>query len=286
MALDATRLVARSLTRSWYYRPARLAAAVAAGIAGVLLTTAVLVVYFAVQDALAGAPITAVRGGIIGVEARAPGGLAPSVVREVGDRTGLPTSTMLVVSASRVDDDGGTTPMLVFGVDQALGDFVEPDLAEQTRKTPLGADEAYLAAAWADPRGIKAGDTIRVGGTTEVRSWKVAAILNGEVANRGAVIIAPRPVVAAAFGRNDFTDAILIDPSGHDRDKAIADATAAVDGAGTVKDPQDLLSGYRKAFQTFLTILSMFAVIAVLTAGVVLFLTWRLALDDARPALA
>jgi putative ABC transport system permease protein len=286
MALDATRLVSRSLLRSWYFRPARLAAAVAAGIAGVLLTTAVLVVYFAVYDALRGAPITAVRDGIVAVEASAPGGMAPSVVDEVGKRTGLPTTTMLVVSASRVDDDGASTPMLVFGVDPTLGDFVDDDLARQTRDSPLGADEVYLAAAWAEPRGIKAGDTIRVGGTTDVRTWKVAAILRGEVANRGSVIVAPRAVVAEAFGRDTFTDAILIDQQGHDRARVVADATAAVDGSGAVKDPRDLLSGYRKSFQTFLTILSMFAVIAVLTAGVVLFLTWRLALDDARPALA
>ena len=286
MALDPTRLVARSLMRSWYFRPARLASAVAAGIAGVLLTTAVLVVYFAVYDALRGAPITAVRDGIVAVEASAPGGMAPSVVEEVGKRTGLPTTTMLVVSASRVDDDGGTTPMLVFGVDTTLGDFVDDDLAKQTREHPLGADEVYLAAAWAEPRGIKAGDKIRVGGTTDVRSWTVAAVLRGEVANRGSVIVAPRPVVAEAFGRGTFTDAILIDQKGRDRAQVVAEAEDAVDGAGAVKDPQDLLSGYRKSFQTFLTILSMFAVIAVLTAGVVLFLTWRLALDDARPALA
>ncbi|RDG38083.1 FtsX-like permease family protein [Streptomyces corynorhini] len=286
MAFDASRLVSRSLVRSWYFRPARLGAAVAAGIAGVLLTTAVLVVYFAVQDALRGAPITAVRDGIVAVEARAPGGMAPSVVEEVEKRTGLPTTTMLVVSASRIADDGATTPMLVFGVDRSLSDFVGDDLAKRTRDRPLGPDEVYLAAAWAQPRGIKAGDTIRVGGTTDVRSWKVAAVLPGEVANRGSMIIAPRPAVAKAFGRSTFTDAILIDQDGRDRARVVADATKAVDGAGTVKAPQDLLSGYRKSFQTFLTILSMFAVIAVLTAGVVLFLTWRLALDDARPALA
>ncbi|SDG03851.1 putative ABC transport system permease protein [Lentzea fradiae] len=286
MALDATMLVSRSLMRSWYFRPARLAAAIAAGIAGVLLTTAVLVVYFAVYDALRGAPITAVRDEVVAVEASAPAGLAPSVVDEVGQRTGLPTTSMLVVSASRLQDDGTTTPMLVFGVEPELGDFVDDDLAEQTREHPLGPGEVYLAAAWADQRGVKAGDEIRVGGTTDVRTWKVAAILRGEVANRGSVIIAPRPVVAEAFGRGEFTDVVLVDQRGQDRARVVADATAAVDGAAAVKDPKDLLSGYRKSFQTFLTILAMFAVIAVLTAGVVLYLTWRLALDDARPALA
>ena len=286
MALDTTRLVTRSLVRNWYFRPARLTAAIAAGIAGVLLTTAVLVVYFAVQDALRGAPITAIRDRIVAVEARTPGGMAPSVVQRVRDRTGLPITTFLMVSASRIADDGDTDAMLVFGVDPALGDFVGDDLAERTRRTPLGPGEIYLAAAWADRHGVTAGDSIRVAGTSGVRSWTVAAVLPGEVANRGAVIIAPRPAVAETFGRGTSTDAILIDQGGHDRARVVADATAAVDGAGAVKDPRDLLSGFRKSFQTFLTILTMFAAIAVLTSGVVLFLTWRLALDDARPALA
>ncbi|AXX30980.1 ABC transporter permease [Actinosynnema pretiosum subsp. pretiosum] len=285
MALDATRLVARSLTRSWYFRPARLAAAVASGIAGVLLTTAVLVVYFAVQDALRGAPITAVRDGIVGVEAKAPGGMTPAVVQRVRD-TGLPATSMLVVSASRVEDGGESTPVLVFGVDADLADYVDDDLARRTRDRPLAADEVYLAADYADPRGIGAGDRIRIGGTSGVRTWTVAAVLPGEVANRGSVVIAPRPVVAEAFGRGERSDALLVDPGDRDRAGVVADVTDAVDGSAAVKEPGDLLSGYRKAFQTFLTILSMFAVIAVLTAGVVLFLTWRLALDDARPALA
>jgi putative ABC transport system permease protein len=286
MALDTTRLVARSLMRSWYFRPARLTAAVAAGIAGVLLTTSVLVVYFAVQDALRGAPITAVRDGIVAVEANAPGGMTPAVVKQVQERTGLPTTTLLMASASVIAGDGSSTPMLVFGVDRSLNDFVEDDLAAQTRATPLKSDEVYLSAAWAKPRSLRAGDMIRIGGTTDVRPWRVAALLRGEVANRGSVIIAPRPAVASTFGRGTATDAILIDPGGRDRSRVVAAATAAVDGAATVKDPGDLLSGYRKSFQTFLTILTMFAIIAVLTAGVVLFLTWRLALDDARPALA
>ena len=287
MALDPYRLVARSLGRSWRERPARMAAAVAAGVGGVLLTTAMLLVSFSVLDAIRGASIGGIRDEVVAVEARAPGGMSEDLVARVERATGADSSRATVISTRVVTGaDGATDPVIVFGVDQALGKFTDAGLARQIEGLRLGPDEVLLPRDWAADHGWRKGDTIRVTSPHGVQRWTVAGLLDGEVANRGAAVIAPLPTVAKAFDRGDHTDVLLLDPAGDDRAAVMAAATRAADGAADVKDPADVLSGYNKTFSTSLTILGMFAAIAVLTAAVVLFLTWRLALDDARTTLA
>jgi putative ABC transport system permease protein len=288
MALDSARLVARSLSRSWRRRPARMVSAVAAGIGGVLLTTAMLVIAVSVLDAIRGASIAAIRSDVVAVEARTPGGMAPDVVQRIEDEAGTPSSRALVVNTTVSATPGGEmTPSIVYGVDERLGAFIEEDLGGQIQDQPLTApDEVYLTRTWADEHGAQAGDTIRVSAPSGVREWRVAALLDGEVANNGAVVIAPIQAVASAFERGSHTDVLLLDTAQRDPGAVRGAAREAADGAAGVMSPGELFSGYNRQFTTALTILATFAVIAVLTSAVVLFLAWRLALNDARPMLA
>ncbi|TVL91486.1 FtsX-like permease family protein [Streptomyces sp. SAJ15] len=287
MALDPHRLVARSLSRSWRQRPARMVAAIAAGIGGVLLTTAMLLISASVLDAIKGASISGVRDEVVAVEARAPGGMTRDVVDRTERETGVKGSRALVISTRAATGEGDSTdPVIVFGVDDALGGLTDERLAEQIGRTELAADQVLLSADWAEDHDLGEGDTVRVTSPQGVQRWKVAGLLDGQVANRGAMVIAPLPTVATAFDRGTHSDVLLLDPGQRDRAEVVAAAERAVDGAADVKRPDELLSGYGKTFRTSLTILGMFAAIAVLTAAVVLFLTWRLALDDARTTLA
>ncbi|WP_326797790.1 ABC transporter permease [Streptomyces sp. NBC_01808] len=285
--LDSARLVARALGRSWRQRPARMASAIAAGIGGVLLTTAMLLVSVSVLDAIKGASISGIRPDVVAVEARAPGGMDSSLMDRAEQQTGAEGSRSVVLSTTAQTSAGSDNePVVLFGVDESLAGFVDDQLAEEVGGTPLGADEVFLSETWAGDHGVREGDTVRISSPQGVQTWRVAGLLSGDVANRGSVVIAPLPTVAAAFDRGDTADVLLLDPGNGDRDTVAAEAEAAVDGAADVKHPEDLLSGYSKTFQTSVTILALFAVIAVLTAAVVLFLTWRLALDDARSTLA
>ncbi|WP_069812638.1 ABC transporter permease [Streptomyces sp. TP-A0874] len=287
MALDADRLVARSLGRSWRQRPARMLSAIVAGIGGVLLTTAMLLVSMSVLDAVAGASISGVRDDVVAVEARAPGGMDADVVRRAEETAPGATSRALVISTrAGTGADAAADPVIVFGVDQNLGDLTDKGLSKEIADTRLGADEVFLSAGWAKDHGLAKGDALNVTSPTGVQKWKVGGLLSGDVANRGAVVIAPLPSVATAFERGTATDVLLVDSAGRDWSAVAASAERAVDGAADVKRPDELLSGYSKTFQTSLTILAMFAAIAVVTAAVVLFLSWRLALDDARATLA
>jgi putative ABC transport system permease protein len=288
MALDSARLVARSLSRSWPKPPARMWAAVAAGIVGVLLTTAMLLISASVLDAIKGASISGIRSDTVAVEARTPGGLTAERARHIEEQAGTAASRVLVINTSvGAAPDGELKPAIVYGVDQRLADFVDRELRDQIRKSPLSEpNQVYVTRMWAKEHGVGTGDSIRVTASSGVHTLKVAAILDSEVANNGAVVIAPKETVASVFERGASTDVLLLAPGEKGTEAVRADAEQAADGAAGVMRPSELFSGYNKQFQTSLTILAMFAVIAVLTSAVVLFLAWRLALNDARPMLA
>ncbi|WP_399081998.1 ABC transporter permease [Streptomyces sp. BBFR2] len=264
-----------------------MVAAVAAGIGGVLLTTAMLLISAAVLDAIKSASISGIRSDAVAVEAKTPGGMTDSLTRRVEEGAKTPASRALVINTSVGATEGKMTPAIVYGVDQRLGDFVGKVLRDQIEDRPLTRpDQVYLTRTWAADHGLQAGDSIRVSAPSGTRTLKVAALLDGEIANHGAVVIAPKQTVASVFGRGTRTDVLLLSPGDRGTEAVSASAREAVDGAAGVMRPAELFSGYQKQFQTSQTILAMFAVIAVLTSAVVLFLAWRLALNDARPMLA
>jgi putative ABC transport system permease protein len=280
-------LVARSVFRGWRQAPGRAVAAVVAGIAGVLLTTSMLFISTAVLDAIKGAPISGVKAGTVAVEALAPGGMSPGLAARIENRAAVAGSSVLVANARAMAGGALTYPVIVFGVDPNIAQFTGSGLGRQFRAHPLsGLDQVYLTRSWAASHGIRQGEQVSLLTPTGVRKLQVAALLDGTVANQGAVIIAPRPAVASAFLRGQNVDVLLLAPGARGAAAVSAEARAAAGGAAAVMAPASLFSDNSRTFQTPRTILLLFAVIAVLTAGVVLFVTWRLALEDARPMLA
>src|ERR1019366_1869583 len=63
-------------------------------------------------------------------------------------------------------------------------------------------------------------------------------------------------------------------------------AAALVDGAADVVSPNQVFASYARIYRTPLTLVAILGAVAVLVGCVVLFLTWRLALIDARPLLS
>jgi putative ABC transport system permease protein len=282
----ASFLVARSVFRGWRQAPARAVAAIVAGIAGVLLVTAVLFISAAVVNALQGASISGITPGTVAVEALAPAGMSPPLVAGIEDRAGV-TGASVVVADSRVMTGAAQMfPVIVFGTDQDIARFAGSGLRAQLAANPLrGPDQVYLTKSWAASHGISAGGTIRLLTPTGIHDLRVAALLDGMVANQGAVLVAPRATVASVFLLGQDTDVLLL-PGGARQAAVSAAAQAAAGGSAQVVAPSALFADYNSTFQTPRTILLLFALIAVITAGAVLFVTWRLALEDARPMLA
>ncbi|MBF6478063.1 FtsX-like permease family protein, partial [Nocardia cyriacigeorgica] len=278
--------VARAFAYSWIRRPIRLTAAITAGIGGVMLTTAVLLIAATVLGAVRSAPVQGFAAGTLAVEAQSPAGMSADLVDKIGSETGTVRSRMLVGN-TKIDVDGEFTSVVVLGVDLNLPRMLEPTALSGGNMGLLAPNTVYMSRDWATDKGIADGDTVTVSTPTGRQQWKVAGLLEQDFANGGAVLVAPIGNVATAFDRGDRTDVLLMQPGAGASGDAIADKTRSLlDGAAVVKAPADLLSGYNRTFKTPLSILAMFAAIAIMTSGVVLFLTWRLVLADAAPILS
>jgi putative ABC transport system permease protein len=284
--VDAALLVARALARNWFHRPVRLAAAVAGGVGGVLLTTAVLMVAVPVLASTRLAPVDGVAPGVIAVAAGAPAGLSEQLATRLARETGAAASSRLIVASTtmRSNQSAGFTPVMVLGVDADLPAVLDGPMLDAVRDVPpLASGQAYLPRDWAQRQGLGVGDAFELNAPAGVTRVQVAALLDRSVANNGAAVIVPAPTAAAAFDRGRAADVVLLrgDPA------VIRERAAPIaDGAGDVTTPEGIFASYGRVYRTPLTVVGMFAAVVVLTGGVVLFLTWRLAIADARPILS
>ncbi|WP_422557850.1 FtsX-like permease family protein [Gordonia sp. (in: high G+C Gram-positive bacteria)] len=174
--------------------------------------------------------------------------------------------------------------MVVVGVDQGLPSMLDSDsLRSVAASHPLAPGMAYMSREWATRSGFKVGDKVEVNAPGGVVTWEVAALLDSDFANHGAAIVVPAAAVEVAFDRGASTDVLLLRG---DTAQISARIVSLVDGAAQVTSPDSIFASYNRIFRTPLMLVSLFAAIAVLTGAVVVFLTWRLALGEARPTLS
>ncbi|QIS17631.1 ABC transporter permease [Nocardia terpenica] len=279
-------LVARSLARGWVRRPIRLIAAIAAGVGGIMLTTAVLLLAATVMGAIRNAPVQGIAPGTVAVEAQSQAGMSAAMTQRAATASGALTSRMLVAN-TKLNIGGDFRSVIVLGVDPSLPTMLDSAaMALDSGPAALTPGAVYLSKSWAAAHGISPGAQIAASTPSGVVRWTVAGLLKQDFANRGAVVIAPIASVATAFDRGADTDVLLLKPAKFDAAQTRTAVSSVLDGSAAVKDPKDLFSGYNRTFKTPLSILAMFAAIAILTASVVLFLTWRLVLTDAGPILS
>lgn len=275
-------LVATALARNWIHRPVRLFAAIAGGAGGVLLTTAVLMIAIPVVLSTRVAPIAGIPEDVVAVTANAPAGISAELAARIVQASGAEVSSQLLTANTAVRTDSGFAPVVVVGIDQNLPALLNNGFSGGT--APAGGGQAYLSRAWAQQHGIGTGATIQVTTPTGLATWQVAALLDGDVANQGAVIAVPIGVAARAFDRGQSVDIVLLRDS--DTAKLHNLVAPLVNGAAEVTAPDRVFAGYNRIYRTPLMLVTLFVVIAVLTGSVVVFLTWRLALAEARPMLS
>lgn len=146
-----------------------------------------------------------------------------------------------------------------------------------------GTAGLLLGQEWADERRIRQGDVITlVGATGEVR-WTVTGLVSSPLPNAGAVGLARIADARLAFGRLGKTDAIYVRARPGSSVAALeARLRAASHGAVVVGDPT---ISSRADEASLLAVRSMLAVVALLgvaAAALVVFVSWRLLLEDER----
>lgn len=282
-------LVARALARSWLHRPVRLMMALTGGIAGVLLTTALMMIAWPILQSTRTAPVEGVDPSVIAVAARAPAGMSGELATRVERGAGAAASSRLVLASTSVRvGSGGFDPVVVIGADAALPrmmDAASRSTLDAADLPPLRAREAYLERDWASERDLGVGDRFELMTPSGPATLRVAALPEIGFANNGSSVIVRDATVAAAFDRGRSVDVLLMRPGG-DPGAARERAEELVDGAADVVAPREVFASYSRIYRTPLMLVGMFGAIALLVGGVVLFLTWRLVLADSRPTLS
>ena len=283
--LDSALLVAVSLARSLFRRPIRLVAALAGGIGGVLLATAVFAIAVPVVLSTRVPPVDFLGHDVVTVVANAPAGIESPLATNIAAQSDASASSRVLIANTTARGTHGFSSVVLLGVDRDLpAMLVNSALSSATRDAPLGGGRVYLSRSWAQQQGFRVGDGIDVTTPTGLTRFTVAALLDNDFANHGAAIVLPINEAAQAFDRGTSVDLLLL--RGGDT-KAIGErAQALADGAAEVTTPDRVFGSYDRMFRTPLMLVSMFATIAVVTGAMVVFLTWRLALSDARPILS
>lgn len=278
-------LAARSLARAFRQHKIRAVAALIAGVLGIAMTTAVLVVIFSVTDAIRGVPLSATAGADWAVQARSSSGLDARIVGRLraGSRDAQLAPLLLVnTRAAR----GGDDPLLVVGLTREAASFAAPrDRHALSALGRAGPRELYLGRSWAAEHGVRRGSTLMLQTPGGAVPWRVGGLVDGRFANRGAVAVAALPEVASAFGRRGVVDLVLARGPG-DRALLRSRLQAAAGGAAAVVSPGATATSYERAFSSVRGLLNVFVAIAALASGAILFFCWRLALEDARAHIA
>jgi len=275
-------LVARALARSWAHHPVRVAMAVVGGVGGVLLTTAVLMIAIPVLATTRIAPIEGIAPNVTAVAARAPAGMSAKLVRKVARGSGAAWTSAVMIENTTVKSRGGEfSPVVVLGADVVLSTMLNSGVDVP----PLQPNQAYLERSWARRHGLHLGDRLEINTPSGLVSWKVRALSDHSFANNGSSIIAPIPTVAKAFHRGIAADLLLLKPRG-DPERMRRRAAALAGGSADVVAPNRIFASYGRIYRTPLTLVTMFAALTLLLGAVVLFLTWRLVLAEARPILS
>lgn len=277
---SAVALVARALARGWWRRPIRLIATVCGGVGGVLLAVAVLTISVPVLQSVRLAPLEAIDPEVVAVSAKAPVGLSAELATGITVATGARSARILMASTNiRGADD--YTPARVLGVDTGLPSMLESG-ARSEDFAPLLPGQVYVPRRWADEHGLAVGDSVEIATPTGARPWRVADVLGDEATGGGTAVIMGIGDLSAAFDRGSAVDILLLrgDAEVAERAREIAG------GAALVGPPDEIFAPYSRVFRTPLLLVWMFLLVGLLTGAVVTFLTWRLALADARPVLA
>lgn len=283
---SAAALVARALARSLLHRPIRVIAAVAGGIGGVVLSAAVLMIAVPVLFSTRIAPIEGLKPDVVAVSADATAGISDELATQVTRQSGATASARLLMASTTARSGSDFTRVAVLGVDLlTLPSMLDSSaLGGRSAVPPLAPGQAYLSRSWAGEHGFAVGDRIEVTTPTGLTGWQIAALLDADLANHGATVIAQTADVQAAFNRSDSSDIVLL--RGPDTGQLRERAAQTVAGAAQVTSPGHIFDSYNRIFLTPLMLVAINAAIAILTGSVVLFLTWRLVLTDARPVLS
>jgi putative ABC transport system permease protein len=278
-------LVATALARALLRKRVRALSTVVAGVASVALTTAVLVVSFSVLDAIHGSRFDALSGADSAVVARSSSGISLGLLDRISRSAPGATVAPTLTVNTRVAD-GSDDPILVVGATPELVRLTSPQVRRQLRGLPrLTGDGVYLSQQWASDHGVASGERLALQAPGGASEWRVQGLVDADLGNHGAIVLASFPAVASAFDRRGVADvAFLGGPGTGPSDRQRLEAAGG--GAVSAVAPDQVGDSYAKSFESIRNLLNLLTLVVVLVAGAIVFFSWRLTIEEERSSLA
>jgi putative ABC transport system permease protein len=260
-------------------------------ILGAALTTLVISINQSVSSAARSASGRDIVKADLAVQARSAGGVSYAFGRRIRRAAGrAPVSGVVQVNSRLSDAGGGDQGVLsVLGVERNAEAFIPPgvarDLAE-SRGSP-NAPPLVVGEPWLERNDKAVGDRIRLQTARGTLPWTIVGSISGDLPNNGAIAVGGLETIGLAFGRPDSLDTLYVQtPAGVERD-ALARRLRSAAGAAAVVGPPDVVSA--ASSRSLLVVQAMLLVagfIGLLSAAVVVFVCWRLLLEDERANIA
>lgn len=284
-------LIARSLLRAWRRHPFRAAAAILGVVLGAALATLVVSINDSVSSAARAASGSSIVDADLAVQARSAGGIDYRLARRVDRAVGDGTVAAVIQVNSRLTGSGsGNGAVLsLLGVDQHAREFLPAGVGENLieRQGDPGAPPLVAGRAWLRRNGLEVGDRVRLLTSRGTEPWTVAGAVPGALPNNGAIAAAPLDSVAAAFDRPDSLDTLYVQAGeGADTD-ALAERLRTVVGAAAVVGPPTIVGA--ASTRSLLIVQAMLLVVGLIglaSAAIVVFVCWRLLMEDERTSIA
>lgn len=277
-------LIATSFTRGWRTHPLRTWAALFGVTMGVALTVLVVTISSSVSEAVRGAGGSQLVDLDIEVASRLPSGFnqatADRIRAAAGDAVAVPVvriNTRLI----RGDDPVLSVIGVPAGARHLVPSFNPNDLERAPAKRGTGA--LLLGKNWAADHAVALGDVVDLQGPKGPVPWTITALVPGTLPNNGAIAVTNINQARAAFERSDNTDAIYVrTPQGTSQGDLEARLRKAAAGAAVVGDPGISSSADEASLLAIRGILIAVALLGVAAGAVVVFVSWRLMLEDER----
>ena len=251
---------------------------------GVALTVLVVAVSASVSEAVRGAGGSELVDADIEVSARLPSGMNPDATRRILAATGSAVAVPVIQINTRLNSRD--SPVLsILGVPGGARRLVpEFDPAKLRQVRPHRGTEALLLGQdWASELGIRRGDVVGLASPRGTVSWTVTGLIPTALPNGGAIGVVGIGAARAAFDRPGRTDTIYVQTPPGDSTAALeARLRAASGGIAVVGGPGASSRADEASLLAIRGVLIAVALLGVAAAALVVFVSWRLMLEDER----
>ncbi|HEX6601520.1 MAG TPA: hypothetical protein VF030_02665, partial [Solirubrobacterales bacterium] len=247
------------------------------------LTVLVVTISTSVSDAVRGAGGSQLVDLDIEVASRLPSGFDQDTAERVRAAAGDAVAVPVIRINTRLANDDSVLSLLGVpsNAKRLVPSFDPSDLKRVKAKRRTGT--LLLGEDWAKEHGLALGDVVDLQGPLGPVPWTVTALAPGSLPNDGAIAVTHIAQARFAFERPGNTDAIYVQvPKGTSQSDLEARLRKAANGAAVVGPPGVSTRADEASLLAIRGVLIAVALLGVAAGALVVFVSWRLMLEDER----